>query len=627
MRRPGVGTMRRGGFRGIGSSAAAAAVEAPILDLTTGDFSRNLVAYYRTGALTSGTIYAQAAVNTLRWDDHGDTAGALALIEGARTNYAKYSRDRSNGVWSPGSSNTNTSGQAGADGTSVAYREQVGSGGYSAYQTSISPAAAFPACASLWMRRGGADTDYLIVTYDGSLIGAGSATGLTTEWVRDFVRTTTGDLIAIIPTDGRAISGVLAAGARDVISDFPQVESGRFPSSPIVTLGSEVTRPADVLTWDEGDVPADLFTETARFSDCRPEWGYDDIANGDVFWLLSIGGSSNGIRFRKTSGTLKLEVLAGGSVVASSLPLVFDRDVPFGPIVWSPSLGRVSVGGNLGPEGTPWSWDPGDVRVGGIHGGSSEAFCGLSSIYPATFPGDPVSRLVIAVVASQSNAVGKDSLLSGAPGDHGRNDARCYKLNADNEVVTATESLHEGYDPYITGTDGFSFVKVAANIWLDEHTDEDVIIVPRAQGSTRLITDWAISPESVLTTRAINDTIRVLRSSDKLLILVLKGESEALLEGTDASDFAANLDSWLDHFRTRVERSAAPAIICQLPDPGPGYNDWDVVQAEIASLASGSSPVTVIVDNPSSISNLHYSAAEQIALGEDVGAEILVLFP
>lgn len=238
-------------------------------------------------------------------------------------------------------------------------------------------------------------------------------------------------------------------------------------------------------------------------------------------------------------------------------------------------------------------------------------------------------RLVAVVAPAQSNGSGVDSQQSGAPADNARNIARFFKRDIRKRIVPAVESLHANVDPNLTGGDGFSWVSVAINDWLDYAPTKTALVIPRAVGSTLMATHWAHSPEGVMTKRAIDDTLLGgLSADDRVVFLVLKGEGEASNDDAAAAALGPAIHAWLARARTRLARPEAPALICQLPEPGvAGRVGWNTVQAGIAALAQVGPPAQTVVTNPSSISDIHYTAAQHTALGHAAGTALISLVP
>lgn len=369
----------------IGATASGAlpwegggGVPPPIVSLANGTFTRNLAAFQRDSDPTSGAFMTNVGVNVLRYETL-TSGGRLALIEGARVQSVRNSRARSTG-WTAGTG-TDTINEVGCDGTAnAADHIVVTATQFSKYAVPVTAPAA-PFCASHWQKQpsGGTNTSYHLASSTGAIVHVDAATGLGAAWSRIVARNLAGTSTLTIPCDGRI--GNVAAAAHDLVSDLVQIEGGRFASSAILNAtGAAVTRPADTLTF--AAAPAGLLTDLHGFRHVRPIFTSSlEVADADVFWLLSIADGSNGIRISQTAGVITIEAVAGGVVKASSQPFTTLEDVDLGSVVWSPGAGLVYLNGTAGPAGTAWTWGAGALRVGGIYGGTGEAFCGLSDIW------------------------------------------------------------------------------------------------------------------------------------------------------------------------------------------------------------------------------------------------------
>lgn len=341
-------------------------------------FSRSSEASYLTGAPTDGSsaFLSWAANDVLREENRGDGGGALALFEGSRTNVALRSQELDGGGWTTAGTVTKTAGLGGPDGNN-AERLQAASGTHILYQSINFTAGRW--ALSAWARATSGTSAHFLIYYDGSSVYDGPSATLTTTYQRmanaQTVGTGAGNIEVI---DGRNVGSFLA-GARDARLDLVQLEAGRFASSAIRTAGATATRSADTLTMTTGIPPA-LLSRRGEFAMVSPVFGTADLTSGDVFWLLSIGGGSDGIRIRHTGTDVRVEAVAGGSVVASSAAQTWSAHALVGPVSWDPVAGLVYVNGTAGAAGTPWSWSSASVRVGGIHGGASEAFCRLGAL-------------------------------------------------------------------------------------------------------------------------------------------------------------------------------------------------------------------------------------------------------
>lgn len=365
------------------SGTANGTTSFPVVDLSTGynwsisygsmTFTRSSQGSYYTSAPTTGSsaFISVASTDVLRTDNRGDGAGALTLLEGARTNAVTYGRAIDNGYWTKtGSPNVVADQGPGPDGATNADQVVYGSNNQ-VYRTGLGAG-----CASVFVRATSGSGQRLNLGFDGTVAVGSSSIGTTYQRLAVYGSGT----YMLIETYDRSGVGGVSNGASDVLLDFVQHEGGRFPSTPIGTNGSTGTRSADTLTLAQASVPAALFVGTGRFSQVSPLWAYTDLVSGDEMWLLSIGGSSNGIRFRHDGSNVLLEAVAGGTVKAASNALTNGRDSLIGEVAWDPPNGVVSVGGVNGPAGTPWSWTAGNIRVGGVHSGSNEAFCRVGSL-------------------------------------------------------------------------------------------------------------------------------------------------------------------------------------------------------------------------------------------------------
>ncbi len=342
------------------------------------NFSRSSQGYFWTQPNTDGSsaFLAVAGSNILRLDNR-DGFGSLALLEGSRTNANSLSRDFANAGYITTGASVVVTPDAGpspdgavlADRAQVAvnsnrYRGGLGTGALSAFGRAVSGTTAWQVSA-------------------GGTVAVGNAS-LGTTYQRLQVYGNTAGFALYVDAFNRVAGGGIAALAEDIYIDFLQFESGvRFASSPISTSGATVTRSADTLTLTQASVPGALFSNLGRFSQVSPTFATSDLVGGDEFWLLSIGGSSNGIRIRHDGVTVQIEVVQGGVVRAASQPQTWSRDARLGAVRWDPQSGLLSVNGINGPSGVPWNWTPGSIRVGGIFGGAGEAFCRLGTLESA----------------------------------------------------------------------------------------------------------------------------------------------------------------------------------------------------------------------------------------------------
>jgi hypothetical protein len=165
-----------------------------------------------------------------------------------RTNIVTQSRTPQS--LGPGSWVSTTTGQSDAAGGTSAVRVTTASGGTGKYQAPATlRSGAFTA--SQWVRQGAGSGSYQLVHGNATVSAVGGTAPV--AWTRtSCLYTFAAEAAAFLPGDGRNFvsSGGVAAGARDFVLDFMQQEAGRYPTSAIVTSGSEATRAAERLTID-----------------------------------------------------------------------------------------------------------------------------------------------------------------------------------------------------------------------------------------------------------------------------------------------------------------------------------------------------------------------------------------
>jgi hypothetical protein len=101
------------------------------------------------------------------------------------------------------------------------------------------------------VRQGAGSGSYQLVQGNATVAAVGGTAPV--AWTRtECLYTFAAGVAVFLPGDGRnfASSGGVAAGARDFVLDFMQHEAGKYPTSAIVTSGSEATRAGERLTID-----------------------------------------------------------------------------------------------------------------------------------------------------------------------------------------------------------------------------------------------------------------------------------------------------------------------------------------------------------------------------------------
>jgi hypothetical protein len=233
-----------------------------LLDNNKGTFSRALAAYGQIGAFTDGTtrFLRVFGANERRVENRADGNGVCFLMEPSRTN--KWLYNRSFFGTSPGSSEVVTSNAcASPDGLTAGTEDNVAFGNYGSYQVMIYPANTQIVGTSYQRRVTGTGNGKPGLSNGDVSSAASVATALTTTYqrlelqVNMLVRT---DLL-YIPEDGRSTWGGTDQ-ALDAACDLVQVEAGYWPTSPIDTLGTPVTRPQDLLSYSSTEYPKEFLS-------------------------------------------------------------------------------------------------------------------------------------------------------------------------------------------------------------------------------------------------------------------------------------------------------------------------------------------------------------------------------
>ncbi|UJR81500.1 hypothetical protein [Sandaracinus amylolyticus] len=394
-RRPGAGSARRAGFRGIGGGGGGGSDPSLwSVDYSQLTVTRNTEATLLTGAPSSSQFMRVAAPNAPRYEDRGDGAGPLLLIEGLREATNALSQALDGATWG-------TLG-AMADSTPVANYAigPLGRGavrlatptGTNRRQQTRAAVTTVPQAISAWARAAVGSSAHISAFAGGSAIVAAGDAALTSTWKRISALLTTyvsgGTSYYIQESVARNTVGGLAAGPRDSVIDLYQAEVGRFPSSAIRTRAKSsafnTPRYADTIVGTSAQVPAGIFSGPGRLSQFSPVSSSAEMASGEERWLLSIDGNQSGIRIRHTGTNIVLEALAAGVVVASLTLGAWAAHALLGALTWDPGAGTVGLGGVTSAPGSSWSWTPGNVRVGGIYGGTGEVWARLGAL---TAPG------------------------------------------------------------------------------------------------------------------------------------------------------------------------------------------------------------------------------------------------
>lgn len=277
-------------------------------------FARPGPAYFTT----SNGLIQSAANGVLRFDYDPVTLSALGVrLEGARTNFLKWSDDFTNTVWSKISSGAGSiapivTANAGTapDGTATAQRLQATRGGtvgsYSLLTQTVNVTTGSPISSGFWIKSNtGANQN--ILCYDAAN-GYGAVFVATATWQRIALPSHTTGVQAAPAIGTTAGSGQYFQGGDpsiDVLLWNVQITLEAAPSSDIVTGATTTTRVADALTRTRAN-PAVI---AKLLSGISPQ----GVGTEQVLWQLDDGTSNNAIRVTYTSaGQMHLIVTSGG---------------------------------------------------------------------------------------------------------------------------------------------------------------------------------------------------------------------------------------------------------------------------------------------------------------------------
>lgn len=354
-----------------------------LLDYRAGTFSRNFAATYHTGPDT----LALAAIHEPRFEDRKDGLGPLLLIEGSRTNLVGYANAMSS--WSGGATNATITDNAATDplGTSTATSLVMqGTGSYSRYNTWGSATAGEVYTLSVWAKgQAGGDVGKsfrLLCTNTASSVVNRIDSTLAAGWQRYRDTRTAVNSTRVVYYDNRVNTPTGGDSALPAWNGYVwghQLELARFASSFIpAAAGSSVTRPADSLTYPASATPEVLRSGRWKRPIFAPLWGSAEVISGNTFALDGWTNSANVIQLRHNGTGVILEVKQGGAVKIASGVMGFSAHQPLS-FSFVADQGAIEVqgatsGNGIVTGGTPWVMPDGTYRVGGIAGGSSEAY-------------------------------------------------------------------------------------------------------------------------------------------------------------------------------------------------------------------------------------------------------------
>lgn len=248
----------------------------------------------------------------------------MLLVEPARTNRALRSAELATAPWVDGTGTPVTTANArnAPDGTATADDIQddnaVSSAAESREQGSLGFSAADVISMSVFQRMI-AGVAGRLAQYNGAVYALGSAA--TATWSRattTATASTTDNRINLLGGGGAAFP---TADTDTGTTSFwnAQAELGAWPSSPIPTAGSTVTRSADACAITTAQLEAHMQPSYGRIKLVwRPLFSNTEEAGAVWLWGLS---ADTGLRYQGSDD--RLELFAGGARVASLGPLTF----------------------------------------------------------------------------------------------------------------------------------------------------------------------------------------------------------------------------------------------------------------------------------------------------------------
>ncbi|MBN1656405.1 MAG: hypothetical protein JXA30_21730 [Deltaproteobacteria bacterium] len=162
-----------------------------------------------------------------------------------------------------------------------------------------------------------------------------------------------------------------------------QLEEGLFPSSPIVTVDTTVTRTADDYRWPARFAGRNHPLRRRIGIDVIPEYASDEVPAEGAYLMWFADSNQQMAYYISSDARVVVEAIGGSAYVATGV-LNWNRGQKLS-IVFDPDRGEISVSGSNDEEttvvGSPWATDQGDVILGrrGSGGGNEAAAFALIS--------------------------------------------------------------------------------------------------------------------------------------------------------------------------------------------------------------------------------------------------------
>lgn len=157
-----------------------------------------------------------------------------------------------------------------------------------------------------------------------------------------------------------------------------------------------------------------------------------------------------------------------------------------------------------------------------------------------------------------------------------------------------------------------------AKLWLDEHPEETIGLIPCADGGTS-IDDWA--EEQPLMRHAISEAKFAMETSELIGILWHQGESDSM-DGK-YQDYAPKLSRLIQHFRDRLNVPTVPFVMGLLGDYlgregfGQSATEFAQINAQIIAVATKQSNCYYVTGEQllANADGIHINAQSQRLLG------------